>query len=905
MSAIVCESWDLWLSWSNETDLPLLSKPSENSSQLRLTVISWIATNTITTSMFIPLAYNEPETLLISDSNSEDDLMDIDKQEDIRAMLPDGYTYKMIEVTDHKDINSFQCTFKLKIDTEEDTRKWLTDYNEKTKETMVYECCKTGKGKRVIKKFYLRCQHKQRQTGMHTKSDKALKTTHKSHNNKHTNCPAQIIVTLLAATKKSHGFCVDVILNHNHNHLLDVADALRFRKISEETKESYYDLFRLGHSPASAHLEYETNIMYSDSPQLVADRHSNPKLSDVYNLFNKWRKCNIGLRTGKQLFVELEKRVCGYEAYNQTGGKAYVQRYHKSKGEPEEPLVLAVCTPLMSRVHEHIKQSKELIFIDASSSFEDFNNPIFVISTSSAAGGLPLGVVVTSAESANVINRGMSALTELFPECSFYGNGSPMNIMIDDSSAERDALHRLWPNSNIHMCIFHFLQSVWRWLLNNRNGIDSDERQALMNLVRNLVYAKTETELTTEHTNFKQNPLVMKYNNFSSYIEGYWVRRKEWAICFRNGATMRGINTNNYAESGIRILKDIIFKRVKAYNLIQLFQFITVTFELYYQRRLLAVAFNRMDRYISLRYKGLGASKIDNGNITISSTDPNTYHVKSTFYPNKIYKIDTENWTCTCSIGRTGYPSGEPCKHQHAVANKFGLTAPNLIPYFNGDGRYLHGLIAVGLDKVGEKTFYLGMKELPSHSCTTQKETSHVQESEQSVTIEDHTTNENLTLIVDMMQEQETLEQEVITLGNKFIDDVQERVKQVDYQYLNGLKKFFTVYLDTVAKAEPTNSATPRLATLLHTYFSTPSVSSTVAGTRHMKVQPTAISRRRKGISKGSKLAASGRPPKRYIDDDPNTQTKRGRQDHVKRKQNLRQNEFKNQSNHHKHGVGH
>ena len=36
---------------------------------------------------------------------------------------------------------------------------------------------------------------------------------------------------------------------------------------------------------------------------------------------------------------------------------------------------------------------------------------------------------------------------------------------------------------------------------------------------------------------------------------------------------MRGINTNNYAESGIRILKDIVFKRVKAYNLMQLFNF--------------------------------------------------------------------------------------------------------------------------------------------------------------------------------------------------------------------------------------------------------------------------------------------------------------------------------------------
>ena len=41
-----------------------------------------------------------------------------------------------------------------------------------------------------------------------------------------------------------------------------------------------------------------------------------------------------------------------------------------------------------------------------------------------------------------------------------------------------------------------------------------------------------------------------------------------------------------------------------------------------------------------------------------------------------------------------------------------------------------------------------------------------------------------------------------------------------------------------------------------------------------MHVQPTAISRRREGVTKGSKLAPSGRPPKRPLDDDPSAQTK-------------------------------
>ncbi len=61
-------------------------------------------------------------------------------------------------------------------------------------------------------------------------------------------------------------------------------------------------------------------------------------------------------------------------------------------------------------------------------------------------------------------------------------------------------------------------------------------------------------------------------------------------------------------------------------------------------------------------------------------------------------------------------------------------------------------------------------------------------------------------------------------------------------------------------KIEPLNSTTPRLASLLHTYFPSNN-SSKVAGTRQIAVQPTAVSRRRSGISRGSKLAPSGRPP--------------------------------------------
>ena len=109
--------------------------------------------------------------------------------------------------------------------------------------------------------------------------------------------------------------------------------------------------------------------MYKEEPNLLADRSINPKLSDIYNLFDKCRKSSLSISSGKRLFTcELERRVNVYnDAYGEVGGKAIIQRYCKTKSKNpnndegmDQPLILAICTPLMSRVHHYILQSKEL-----------------------------------------------------------------------------------------------------------------------------------------------------------------------------------------------------------------------------------------------------------------------------------------------------------------------------------------------------------------------------------------------------------------------------------------------------------------------------------------------------------------------------------------------------------------
>ena len=180
----------------------LLSKPSINSRQLRLIVMSWIVNDSVNTCNLVPTVkenitkeilknsegYSKTDTqsttdiqatephdntvnntlthihvdsdddimpisvyklskhpsTLSMDSDSEDELIKSEKvgRPLILGMLPEGHTYNnMITVTHFQDLDSFNCELKLKLGTEESVRKWVADYNEKTKEIMVYECC--------------------------------------------------------------------------------------------------------------------------------------------------------------------------------------------------------------------------------------------------------------------------------------------------------------------------------------------------------------------------------------------------------------------------------------------------------------------------------------------------------------------------------------------------------------------------------------------------------------------------------------------------------------------------------------------------------------------------------------------------------------------------------------------
>ena len=263
----------------------------------------------------------------------------------------------------------------------------------------------------------------------------------------------------------------------------------------------------------------------------------------IFRLYYKIFKQAYGAPSGDNMLADLRAWI---EQYNIDHGRVCAQMERTLDGQ----LVVAICTPLMQRVHTRVQQSGELIFVDSSGNCDRQNHSLFLIMTHSAAGGLPLGVMITTSESQTTLSTGMTLLKQLLPPDSFFGReDGPQAVMTDDCSALRQALQSVFPGASLILCTFHVLQEMWRWLWNSHNQIRKEDRPQLLNGFRALVYADTEEDLSAAYARLSASPVAIPYRRFLAHLADVYGRRTEWALCLRSHLMTRGNNTNNYVES--------------------------------------------------------------------------------------------------------------------------------------------------------------------------------------------------------------------------------------------------------------------------------------------------------------------------------------------------------------------
>lgn len=218
------------------------------------------------------------------------------------------------------------------------------------------------------------------------------------------------------------------------------------------------------------------------------------------------------------------------------------------------------------------------------------------------------------------------------------------------------------------------------------------------------MYARSTEEFEESIDAFKTE---VQHEGFKKRIIKFLDRKEEWAKICRDHLIMRGHHTNNLAEATMRILKDIILERIKAYNVVALVDYIINVWNAYLEAKIMKIS-HKLDNAPQLLYQNLLSRMAPELADKIEQVDEDTYMVPSGRDKDLCYEVNTTVGVCLCKAGT----SGAFCKHQALIHSRFGGLFPNA-PAITSYDRYQLGRLALG-DKCPAPNFFLDMQEDPA-----------------------------------------------------------------------------------------------------------------------------------------------------------------------------------------------
>ena len=336
---------------------------------------------------------------------------------------------------------------------------------------------------------------------------------------------------------------------------------------------------------------------------------------------------------------------------------------------------------------------------------------------------------------------------------------------------------------------------------------------------------------------------------FEQRVEGLLTRKEEWVQLFRAHLSIGGHHTNNFAEATVRILKDVILQRTKAFNAAALVDYIAEGWETYLQTRLLRFAYKK-NKKSYLLYNDMVKRMPPELGEKISVVDEDTYIVPSAVTGEETYEVTASTGTCLCKAGA----AGAFCKHQALVHEKFGTLFPNQ-PLLSSADRYLMGQLALG-EKCPEKEYFLDPKE----------------------TIEN--LEEDLEKLMKLHSPDSPPDSGIAVAPCLRPFDSPEAEPEEDEdipaestlnEFLENWKRIFTLGTETnpnkfLKFMKNANADMGKVTNQNLAFVAMMRAAAAMKGTkprfgRKIKTQPTSRGRRRPGVTKGASRVASGRPP--------------------------------------------
>ncbi|KAE8741224.1 hypothetical protein FOCC_FOCC013258 [Frankliniella occidentalis] len=597
-----------------------------------------------------------------------------------------GFTTVLDRENSIKDEKS---VFRAAIHSEQDAGRWLEEYSKTSRSEWIVKDTFPHHSRAKIKSPIYRLVYRKLYVCTFANKNKHLAEGSK----RNWNCKAQLdirIKLLTKETKKRDDFLKQedplqgiITVSHTHSHNTETFTAWRCLRAGNDLRQKFMEYYAEGSSPAAALALHAGNLeLLDDSKEKLGDSHYMPLKQTAYYWHRLFRALNYGPPSNP--FETLKSKI---ELYKQKGVTVVVQE--------ESPWAILVVTPVMRRTHD-LFWAKNIVFADTSSSCDSTSTNVTLMLTSTKAGAIPMVVLLHEGQSTESYRVAFQLFQETFPN-AFGGETHPLTFMSDNSGPEKKALRLVWPDSLQLLCGFHVGQAEWEWINSN---ITKEQKKALMADFQEIQYANSTDSLEEKIKELKETALDY-YNN---RLEGLLNNKEEWVQLFRAHLPIGGHHTNNCAEASIRVLKDVILQRTKAFNVVALVDYIGVTWQKYLETRLSWYAYDRISKPEHL-YHDLLKRMAPELAKDIECVEKGLYLVPSGTTKDLKYEVKVELGLCSCKAGA----AGAFCKHQALLHKTYGGVFPNCPPITSAD-RYLIGVLAMG-DSCPPKSCFLGMRE--------------------------------------------------------------------------------------------------------------------------------------------------------------------------------------------------
>ncbi|KAK3931513.1 Protein FAR1-RELATED SEQUENCE 8 [Frankliniella fusca] len=454
------------------------------------------------------LSVSEIEKLVIAAEDKSKSLMEDFK--DITDTLPSLFDFIVISIERNvNDPEEWKAVLRLNISSQEEAELWIEEFEMLTKSDFRQKETRLKDSPQVVFKRLMRCQYKVPKSNYQPKKNLLGKKPMRKES-KNTDCGSNLIVTVKRKEMKWSSdiflskFPCDIKINFYHNHFILTKDSLRHRRPSAAVTAKFH-------------------LLFEQAP------------------------------SGEEMLISLEEFINKYNASQNEKCVAFQVLNGKD-------LMIAICTPLMKRVHTRLRSAGEVVFVDSSGTMDTHNTRVFLILCPSIAGALPLGVLMVSSEAEVVLKPAFELLLTLLPDEAFGGRGKkgPKIFMTDDCDQERNTLHSLFPEAVLLLCLFHVLNAYWRYVWKSEHHVKKDDRAPAYFSFRDVVYASDEEKFEALWNDMMNLPAVKDNACVKDHLIKFKPRAAEWALHLRNDILTRGHHTNNYAEAEMRILKDKI-----------------------------------------------------------------------------------------------------------------------------------------------------------------------------------------------------------------------------------------------------------------------------------------------------------------------------------------------------------